>query len=287
MAQTLVTQTYRELSFNMLETFSDDVAIAFSTHQGLLSLEGIKHLPGKAKELLEGLGKISNPNIRGVWEVESDKCIELSPEDAQLLISRHIDTKVPLQLEGLITLSPETAQVIINFTGEIILGGLTSLSPETAAVLKESIGSLSFASLETLSLAAALAIAKHKGPSLKLNGLLTLPPEVAGALGDHEGELNLDGIHSLTDKVAAGFAKHKGGLSFGGLTSMSDTTAEALSHHIGMLDLASIRTLSDKATKSLSKHEGWLYLRGLDLSTLSESAIELLRNNTDISMPDA
>lgn len=89
------------------------------------------------------------------------------------------------------TLPPDMAQSLVRWKrGDLSLDGLTSLSDETAAVLAKHVGTLSLNGLTRLtSEEAANALSRHRGPVL-LRGLLTISPAVRTILMNN-GEIQL------------------------------------------------------------------------------------------------
>jgi hypothetical protein len=80
------------------------------------------------------------------------------------------------------SITPATARSLVRFKpGALRLDGLTSLSAETAAVLARHTGVLSLNGLTRLSDDAAASLTRHKGPVL-LQGLLTASPGAVRAL---------------------------------------------------------------------------------------------------------
>lgn len=115
---------------------------------------------------------------------------------------------------------------------------------------------------------------------LRLTGLKSLTPEVAGLLAQHEGGLFLDGLEELSPETAQALAQKKEGslrrsftstLSINGVSGLSVEIARALSTHKGDLKLNGLHALSASAAEALGKKaEG------------SHSRIEL-RGLTDLS----
>lgn len=96
-----------------------------------------------------------------------------------------------LNLESLTRISDEAAKAILPLSGDFLcLEGLTTLSTETAKTLAQHKGHLDLGGLSTLTAEAAKALATHKG-SLILSGLTTLSDEAAKALARHDGDITL------------------------------------------------------------------------------------------------
>ena len=153
------------------------------------------------------------------------------------------------------------------------LDGLTSISDDTAQCLGKHHGELSLQRVSMLSEAAAEGLGKHCG-KLSLNGLQTLTDFAAEHLGKHRGTLLLDGLTSLTDCAIEHLLNNSGKLSLHSITRLTDTAAEALGRHVGDLHLGGVKSLSDVAAEELSKHQGDLCLFGL--TSLTDAAAESL-----------
>ena len=205
-----------------------------------------------------------------------------------------------LSLDGLKTLSPEVAAVLVEPAGQLSLDGLTELSPETAVVLAKHkpVGGFGHADLrlnglKTISSAVAEALAAHQGMILlhSLEKLDSMP--LAKKLAAQWGELRL-GLTELSPEIAAELAKNAGVaedktrpgvihrradrapsvLRLDNLWSLSPETAEALSKHSGVLVLNGLVSLDPLVATSLAKRTGTLVLNGLpSLSTEAATAI--------------
>jgi hypothetical protein len=198
------------------------------------------------------------------------------------------------------TIDTEAAKVLAAWPGQLLLGGLNELSDQAAGALAAHQGTLSLNGVRHLSLQTAVALAKHRGAvslnglmmlsddaagalsrlcsysGLRLNGLTTLPVEVAKALAGPEGawpqrrpgvldkfgyptgHLSLNGIRELSDDAAGALALFVGDLYLDGLISLSDTAAEGFAQaHLGRLSLRGLRRLSEQAALMLgTRHEG-------------------------------
>ena len=93
-----------------------------------------------------------------------------------------------VSFDALTSLSPEVAEVLVAFEGQLSFKGLTELSPETAAALAEFSGELVLKAITELPPEAGAALAKHKG-RLHLTGLTVISPETRAALQSHANVL--------------------------------------------------------------------------------------------------
>jgi len=224
-----------------------------------------------------------------------------------------------VSFDALTSLSPEVAEVLVAFEGQLSFKGLTELSPETAAALAKHkpVGGFGYADLrlnglKSISAAAAEALATHQGKVL-LYGLEKLDSmPLAKKLAAQWGELRL-GITDLSPEIAAELAKNAGVaedktrpgvihrradrapsvLRLDNLRSLSPETAEALSKHSGVLVLNGLVSLDPPLATSLAKRTGTLVLNGLpSLSTeaavaLAEFSGELVLKGITELPPDA
>jgi hypothetical protein len=236
---------------------------------------------------------------------DARKLESLTVEQARELVAKKQPPLVDstgswLSLDGLKTLSPEVAAVLVEPAEQLSLDGLTELSPETAAVLAKHkpVGGFGYADLrlnglKTISPAAAEALAAHQGMILlsSLEKLNSMP--LAKKLAAQWGELRL-GITELSPEIAAELAKNAGVaedktrpgvihrradrapsvLRLDNLRSLSSETAEALSKHSGVLVLNGLVSLDPTVATSLAKRSGTLVLNGLpSLSTEAAAAL--------------
>jgi hypothetical protein len=83
---------------------------------------------------------------------------------------------------------------------------------------------------------------------LFLDGLTTLPADVAKIVVGFDGDLSLGGLSELTDEAAAELGRHKDNpLRLKGLTSLSAAAAIELARHENWLGLMGLTKISDEA----------------------------------------
>ena len=271
------------LSLNGLTSISKETAEAIAQHRGVLHLNGLTKLSDEAAtKLASHFGELS---LNGLTS--------LSDEAAKAL-ANHKGGR--LNLNGLTTISTVAAQALATRKGYGVrpfrLEGLTSLSPETAAVLAE----LSreqwegrLPKLKTIPDGVALALAKrelgyYKLPYL-LEGLTAISDEAGKMLGP---KLNgrLPALKVLSVELAEGLAKKRGDILFrgdlhlSGLTTLSPAAARAISKWDGQIYFDGLTEISDETLKALAEHKVplgetyFVHLRGL--KTLSNEGAEIL-----------
>ena len=134
---------------------------------------------------------------------------------------------------------------------------------------------LETASIRTITVEDAKRLSQDRSGTLLLDGLKTLPPEVARELAKHEGSLSLNGLKDISNDAAAALGQHKGALYLDGLTMISDASAAGLAAHQGDLSLNGLTAIPDEIAGGLVRHTGgWLSLKGL--TTLSPAAARAL-----------
>lgn len=115
---------------------------------------------------------------------------------------------------------------------------------------------------------------------LSLNGLITLPAEIAEILANTDTyELRFHELKEIDADAASNLAKFKGNsLDLSGLEQISDQAAAAFAGFKGHLDLSGLKKLSEASARSLassgSPDSGPLNLSGLE--ELSDGAAEAL-----------
>lgn len=121
-------------------------------------------------------------------------------------------------------------------------------------------------------------VADSRGLALRLDGLTTLPADVAQALGSFRGQLlKLDGVTTLGADAARPLAAFEGRhLSLGGLKTLAPDAARALAGFAGAsLSLDGLSELPPEVAKALAEFKGdQLSLNGL--SSLSADTAEAL-----------
>jgi hypothetical protein len=198
--------------------------------------------------------------------------------------SEYIYESIDLDLSGLTNISSSSARYLASIKGDISLpslcfDGMPHLSTGVAQALSEFRGDLSFGSLKTLSLEDGRDLAKSginidcdndpDATSLGLNGLTSLTPELATALGAYGGSLCLSGINDLPPDVASGLCElnshfdiwcpEGSSLWLNGLLTLDPASAEMLATvNVEFIVLEGLMEISVDAARELSKFAGEL-----------------------------
>ena len=150
--------------------------------------------------------------------------------------------------------------------------------------------------ITALSVEEARSLVTREPLVLTLDGLTSLPVDVARALALHPGRLHLDRLVDPSDELLEALATHENDLSLGGLASLTDRQAEILGDHgrflwlkdafdgtpvepraprrAGRLFLNGVTSLTVAQAESLGRHEGALFLGGV--TTLGDDEVEAL-----------
>ncbi len=212
-----LTGTRESVTFGKVTSLEPEVAAVLAKHPGNLSLPAIKQLtPEVAKALVS--------ESKNIW-LGLDGLNELTPEVARELAP----AKCALRL-GMETMTPEVAEMLATGTRSLALN-LKSISPDVAEKLAMCRAWIQLG-LTAIDAESAAQLAKHKH-WLSLNGLESLTPEVAKALGSFDGHtLDLNGLETLDFEIAKELASAKCslGLYLNGLTEISPEVIEVLAN---------------------------------------------------------
>lgn len=244
------------------------------------------------KELAEQFiaGKLEDLSCFTMIEDEAAEVIASINELDASNPSEYVYESIDLDLSGLTYISASSARYLASIKGDICLpslcfDGVPKLSPGVAQALSEFGGNLSFGSLKTLSLEDGRNLAKSginidcdndpDATSLGLNGLTSLTPELASALGAYGGSLCLSGINDLPPEVASGLRElnshfdiwcpEGSSLYLNGLSTLDPASAEMLATvNVEVISLEGLMAISVDAARELSKFAGkTLVLYGL------------------------
>ena len=129
-------------------------------------------------------------------------------------------------------------------------------------------------------------VQSHK--NLLLDGLKTLPPEIATALSQQSrGLLFIRGLTDLSPEAAQLLTdQRQGTIFFGGLTNLSPDLAQSIKGHRGMLVFSGLKTIPFETAEVLVGHEGNLYLGYLDRELIEYETAEKLKENSRIVLPE-
>lgn len=252
-----------ELSLNGLTAISDESARALAKHAGgRLLLNGLTTLSGEAGKAFAGR-KGGGPTYQTVL----DGLTSLSPAAAAALAESH-GHNWQGNLPAFKTIPVEVAQALAKRQGGLSMPGLTTISDEAAKALQGKLGG-NLPRLTSLTVESAKAIA---GPvpgqfhrTLNLDGLTSLPDDIALAIGgkDARGNLHLNGLTSLTPIAAKAICQREGDLYLNGLTTISDETLKALAEHKApgfarpVVYLQGLTTLSDDGAVIVAAWPKW------------------------------
>ena len=259
MAASALATHHGELYLNGLSNLDEVVAAALVNHDGLVSLTGVKNISSEVACLLANSGKniklsisqklpdqvfniLSENYSLTPFELSNFDFTSLTPDSALflLLIKQVREDKPNIDLNNLKFLCPETASVLSEYKGTMLLNGVNQLSLESAKFLGNHVGILS------------------------LDGLTEISDDVAEELSRHKGTIRLNGINCINDKSAYFLAKHQGGVSLDGLIEISESFATSFSEHQGPLSLNGLTYISDTAAKALAKRDGEYSLSGFE-----------------------
>ncbi|QDU26589.1 hypothetical protein ETAA8_16690 [Anatilimnocola aggregata] len=275
-----------DLQLNGLAKVSEATAAALAGHRGELSLNGLtaisdesarslgKHTGGRL--MLKGLTTLSTDAAKALaarkgggpyQAVFLDGLTSLTPEGAAAMAESH-GHNWHGNLPGFKTISVDVAQALAKRAGGLSMPGLTTISDDVAKALAGKLGG-NLPRLTTLNVESAKAIA---GPvpgqfhrTLNLDGLKSLPDDVAQAIGGKEsrGNLHLDGLSVLTPVAAKAICQREGDLYLNGLTTITDDTLYALTEHKApgfarpIVHLQGLTTLSDDGAAILAAWPKW------------------------------
>ncbi len=217
-----------------------------------------------------------------------------------------------LVIPDLRVLSPEIAEILGQFPGDLLLDGVTEIDEDVAASLASHI-------CESWHSSANWIRGNVQYPILTMNGVQELSDDAAAGLAEHPGRIELRGLRTLTSlPLATKLASHapatdatkpqepKNGngnpfsngyvdalsdhaeqvrldrlfylpgnpLHLDHLGSLTAPVAAELARHRGFLSLNALKVLPDKVAIALGRHSGGLSLNGL--TALSEIAAEEL-----------
>jgi len=209
----IVAESNGPITLNGLRTISSDVAEALSHHRGWLCLDGLTDLAPTAADHLARHGHT----------------VHLGE------FYNH------LSLNGLATLSEETASALARFPGNLRLNGLETVTPEVARILATHVTDENWGVAELY--------------SLLLDGLRSLSDESADALARYSGGLSLDGLERLSDEALRALAHHRGNaLSFGRLVAMPDDVAAIFGSRTTRLFVPRLREVSPAGMVALRQN---------------------------------
>lgn len=153
-----------------------------------------------------------------------------------------------LQLSNTSEVTPDVAETLASFEGEILILGIRSLAPEVAAALAQSrAANVWLHSVTSVSAEAAEAIVKLPGDLVltSLTQLTSVP--LAEKLAARPGSLSFPYMKSMTPEIAAALAKHERRLTLSGLADVTPEVQEKLAETVGGLSLPNLTSLDSQS----------------------------------------
>lgn len=176
-----------------------------------------------------------------------------------------------IKLEKMTAITPAVAQSLLTRFGTdmLFLNGLQSLTPETARILAKFKGWLNLDGLESASADVLRELAKYRvdppaGPyslrGLWLNGLKTLSEQEAAAISQHEGYLSLVGLETLSDPALNHLFRHRGRMNLASLQYLGDIDIDEYCRKYLQTDsyvsFGYLKAITDRQLTSLVRHAG-------------------------------
>lgn len=248
-----------------------------------------KRAAAEMELLLRFAATASTPNGDLVLDFLTDLTVGM----AQQLAGR--DHK-RLYLNGLTTISDETAHALTNYEQAVVVKDIDGDAPDTHVGLVDDEDGVLEGRLPTLSSGAAQACMLDED-ELDDAYFFAPQPEATETPKQNTSVLHLDGLIKLSAKAAHALAMYRGDLSLNGLTAVSSEVAKALAQHRaalrqdgeiwdaatndqkprGCLSLNGLETLGDSAARALAHYGGDLCLDGL--AALSEESARALASH--------
>jgi hypothetical protein len=264
----------------------NEVAIARGIPAMSLPLRGLKTLDAETARVLSAGFKKAHVGV-----LLLDGLTTLDADTAQALATPRGSFPAQVSLGGLTTIDAATAAQLVTIQG-LWLNGLTSLTPEAARALATgkpvpaggqggrpaARGQLSLNGLETLSPEAAAALAVVPRHVLNLDGLTTLPRDVAkGFVNTKISKLSLNGLKSLAPEAAASLLSSKAikDLSLNGLTRLTPDAARALAG-VTTVHLDGLTEIDGDLARAIVEAKP-LYVHMNGLATLTPETMRVLR----------
>ena len=160
----------------------------------------------------------------------------LTAEAARELPDKAASETLDLHWVKLIT--PAAADELAMRRCGLCINALQDLPSKVAKAIRVHRGTLELNGITTLTVPAAVAIARHEGPSLSLDGLTEMTHAVAEHLAHHRGSLSLGGLRAMDEDAARWIIKHRGPVHLTKLTLATKPTVRILrsSPHVRLPD---------------------------------------------------
>ncbi len=149
-----------------------------------------------------------------------------------------------LQLSRTYEITPEVAEALAEFRGEMLILGIKSLAPEVATALaKSKAANVWLHSVTSVSPEVAETIAKMRSHLLlsSLSELDSVP--LAEKLASRPGALSLPYLKKVTPEIAGALAKNERSLTLAGLTDVPPEVQAKLAENVGFLSLPNVASV--------------------------------------------
>ena len=254
------------LAFSRLKVLEPDVAQILSKYQFHLQFPGVKWVSDETAATLANfrttveLNNLTSYSEKAAFSLAKLRFFDFmggfekpSSEFVKKVIRKY--PKRTLRFSRMKTLLPETAETLISSDSQFDLSNLKNIGAESAKI-----------------------IANHKGPHLKLDGLLKISDKAAKALLHYKGKLSLqslrvsseiqskllvkkarftehtfDHIHELPEEWATHFEHAEGELRLPYLKKLTPETAALIARFPGKISLG-IESLSPKVAEALCRN---------------------------------
>jgi len=225
-ARTLAESSRTSLDLLALPVLADDVAKELAAFPGILNLSGLRSLSTKSAKQLSHLPPTASLVLDGL--------ISLSPDTARAIAQGRCRS---ISLNSLKDLTPDLVEALSAYGERASLGsmlhldGVTSISPSAADKVRNlQADGLWMDGLECVGEKEAEALARFRGAVLSLGGLKAATPAAIEALSGFQGNiLDLSGLEAVTERTARVLVAFKGEvLLLGGLIEPSDTVLAIL-----------------------------------------------------------
>ncbi len=237
------------LCLNALEELQPRVAEELARFSGTLHLNGLGQLSlADAECLAEHEGELALDGLGELSEELACALMNCALETDQERRAQH-DVEIQETIDWINDGAPIEALDSPPPHGQ---------QPDPEPEVRPHKGGLSLNGLGELSERAAEALATCEGP-LELNGLRSLPPDVARSLAANGHGVSLNGLADLDGEAAEHLADCEGVVSLNGLTELSDEAAASFASEdcrCESVTLESLATLSASAVVAFASREG-------------------------------
>lgn len=186
-----------------------------------------------------------------------------------------INSKKPVNLNGLKKISKKQALIIAQSVGFVYLDGLENIPFNILSIFAEAKCGFSFGGLKKITVDQTEKLSKIK--VLHLNGLLSLDEKCAIFFGkNHGSELQLNSLQSVSNNTLQYLASSSREIMLGGLKTLTNEQAKIISDGSASFVLQGIEYLEDSKLACLNNCNNFIYLTGI--KSLSKTFSKLYRN---------